>query len=187
MRVLSAAVAGFVVSISGCAAITGLQDYGEGSGSGSGDTALSHPGDAGTVTDPDAGAASGDDADDGSLSSSPDGDATWIVDAGEFPDIDLDAPPVCGPSTCQGCCMNGTCVGGASVDTCGSGGGLCTDCTSKGGACSKGACATPVVDAAPPPMCKASSCGSCIPFYQTGCCKSDNTCGCEVSFSNSCK
>ncbi len=32
--------------------------------------------------------------------------------------------------------MNGMCVGGKSVTTCGVGGALCTDCTGMGGACS---------------------------------------------------
>jgi hypothetical protein len=189
MRVLSAIVLGCVIGVTGCGALSGLGDYGESAGNG--DPALSHEGGTGSSVDTDAGLASSDDtadpsadaAEDGSAPSDPDGDTTPILDASAYADVDFDAPPPCGPMTCGGCCMNGTCVGGASVDTCGVGGNLCTDCSSKGGACSKGACATPVVDAAPPPACKSTSCGGCIPFYQSGCCKSDNTCGCVVSFS----
>jgi hypothetical protein len=44
------------------------------------------------------------------------------------------------------------------------------------------------VDAGAPRMCTVSKCGGCIPFYQTSCCKTDQTCGCVVSFSGgSCK
>jgi hypothetical protein len=45
-----------------------------------------------------------------------------------------------------------------------------------------------VPDAGPPKTCMVSKCGGCIPFYQMSCCKSDQTCGCVVSFSGgSCK
>ncbi len=88
-------------------------------------------------------------------------------------------PPPCSPETCSNCCSNNVCVGGQSVATCGTGGAACTDCTNMGGACgSNGACTTAVKDAAPPPACVASSCRGCDGFYQKGCCKSDDTCGC---------
>jgi hypothetical protein len=183
MRVLSAIVLGCVVCVSGCGALSGLGDY----ESGSGDPVLSHEAGTGSSVDTDAGLASSDDTVDPSSDAgedgpapSDDGDTASILDASAYADVDLDAALACGPVSCGGCCMNGTCVGGASVDTCGVGGELCADCTSKGGACSKGACTTAVPDAAPPPACKASSCGACIPVYQAGCCKSDQTCGCQV-------
>lgn len=105
-------------------------------------------------------------------------------DSGLSPDVNT----TCDTTTCAGCCMSGQCYGGGSVATCGAGGVACTDCTDMGGACSStGKCETKVADAAPPPTCTASKCTGCIPFYQTGCCKSDETCGCKVQFgSGSC-
>lgn len=115
-----------------------------------------------------------------------DAQSTGADDSGSAlaPDVNT----ACGPTTCAGCCSNGECVGGASVATCGVGGGACKDCTNMGGACTGGACMMKVADAGPPKTCTASQCGGCIPFYQTSCCKSDQTCGCVVSFSGgSCK
>ena len=182
MRLLSVVGAGLMIAVSGCAAISGLGDYEDMPGAGN--SALTQPG----------AEASSDDAspstdlineDDASMAVSDTGAAT--ADGGELADVNLDAPPPCGAGSCGGCCMNGSCVGGQSVTTCGIGGDLCKDCTNMGGACSKGACTTRVVDAAPAPTCDKSKCGGCIPFYQVGCCKSDDTCGCEVSVTTDCK
>jgi hypothetical protein len=102
-------------------------------------------------------------------------------DAADLPDVEADAAPACGAMTCGGCCLDGTCHGGASVDTCGRGGVTCHDCTSEGACSAAGACATPVVDAGATKTCNPSQCPlSCIPVYQGACCKSDQTCGCQV-------
>lgn len=108
-------------------------------------------------------------------------DAGVPEDAGNLADVAPDAPPpACGPMTCSHCCSAGACVGGQSVTTCGTGGADCKDCTGMGGACgSNGSCTTPVKDAAPPPACSANKCGGCVAFYQRGCCKSDESCGCQ--------
>jgi hypothetical protein len=178
MRLRVASVVVLVFGASACAAITGLGEYGEKQN----EAALEAPDSSadessttdGTVT-------TGDDASQDSNASD---------DAMSIPDVAFDGPPVCGPgSSCKGCCMNGTCVGGQSVTTCGVGGELCVDCTSKGGACSSaGACTTPPKDAEAAAPCNATKCIACAPVYQTGCCKADNTCGCKVQIppSNTC-
>jgi hypothetical protein len=97
-------------------------------------------------------------------------------------------PPPCSTSTCGGCCSNGTCVGGLSTGTCGSGGNACKSCSGSTPACSSsGTCVAEPMEASAP-TCTVSACkNACIPFYQSNCCKSDNTCGCEVTFSNNCQ
>jgi hypothetical protein len=102
-------------------------------------------------------------------------------DAGDASSADV-AMPLCGPGNCGGCCNPaGYCAGGQSKSTCGTGGHACTDCTPAGNVCSAGACVAPAVDAAPPPPCNPMSCFvACAPVYQTSCCKSDGTCGCQV-------
>jgi hypothetical protein len=174
MRSVSFGVVLLAILANGCASISGLGDYQEGPSGGS------------------EAAISGSDASTGGVDSSP-GEDVWVDDGGAdglddgsqivdvvIPaDVDLDAPQ-CGPTvSCasQHCCSNGQCVGGLSVNTCGTGG-ACKDCTSIGGACTNGACTTPVVDAAPAPTCNAKNCGGCTPFVDKGCCKSDMTCGC---------
>ena len=108
-------------------------------------------------------------------------DAGGPDDAAGLADVAPDAPPPpCGPMTCSHCCSAGMCVGGQSVATCGTGGADCKDCTSMGGACaSNGSCTTPVMDAAPPPTCSASKCSGCVAGFQRGCCRPDQTCGCQ--------
>jgi hypothetical protein len=164
---------GLGLCLCACGALTGLGDYSEGLSQHDGSAA------------PDA-ETTGDDASTADETSTPDpGDDAGPVEDAMIPaDVDIDATPACGASNCPGCCMNGTCVGGHSVDTCGLGGLACIDCTSMGGACSsKGACTTPVVDAAPPATCSVSKCTPCIPVYQSACCKtSDQTCGCKTNF-----
>ncbi len=55
-------------------------------------------------------------------------DAARPVDAPRTPD----AAAACGPATCaMGCCMGNTCVAGTDVQACGTGGGLCTQCTAQ--------------------------------------------------------
>ncbi len=182
MRVLLAGVVFVSVGTGGCALIAGLSDYEGRAGAERSDSAGASPEDGSLALDDEQVSPSLGDA---ALAS----DAPWSVvdDAGDaalVPDVNT----TCGPTTCAGCCSNGECVGGASVATCGVGGGACQDCTNMGGACTGGACMMKVADAGPPKTCTASKCGGCIPFYQTSCCKSDQTCGCVVSFSGgSCK
>jgi hypothetical protein len=93
------------------------------------------------------------------------------------------AAQVCG-SNCGGCCKaTGFCAGGQSADSCGTGGVACVDCTAGGMVCSGGACVlASTVEAGPPPPCDPNACTMrCYAFvYETGCCKSDMTCGCQV-------
>ena len=175
MRSLSFGLAGLVIAASGCGVLSGLGDYQE-----------MPAADNAALTNPTPEAGTSESSIDPNIDASEDGgadDASNGVDALDLADVDIDAPPPCGPVTCQHCCSNGACVGGQSVNSCGTAGSACNDCTHMGGACTKGSCTSVVVDAAPPPTCNKNSCGGCIPFYQTGCCKSDQTCGCTVSFS----
>ena len=184
MRLLSFGFVAFVIGASGCAAISGLGDYGEGpsdehlaltsdsslppgdESSPAGDDGASMVGDAG----------SGDDALDPSIDSGDWGDAASYVDA----------RPPCNSQTCpNGCCdSQGQCAGGRSLDTCGTAGQTCKACGS-GQACSNGgACVTVVVDSGvtppPPPVCP-GSCQKCG-IAESTCCKSDKTCGCAYPF-----
>lgn len=170
--------------------LTGLSDYAEHTGDRPDSAVTSLLRDDAAVTTLDAG---GGQLNDEPVSSNESdaaaaSDAVWIItddsgDAALAPDVNTK----CDTTTCPGCCSNGECVGGQSVATCGVGGVACKDCTSMGGACTSGACTMKVADAAPP-VCTISKCGGCIPFYQMSCCKSDQTCGCVVSFSGgSCK
>jgi hypothetical protein len=191
MRSLVGMVVVVAAASAGCGAIIGLDSYSEDAGAD--DSSVStHPlqGDDGTASGDDDEASedgsSGEDVSNGDDSAEI--AETGPVDSGSF-DAGRDGPPACSPSTCSGCCSNGTCVGGASTGTCGTGGGACKSCAGSTPTCSNGACvAAPVEAGPPPPMCTVSSCkNTCIPFYQTNCCKSDGTCGCEVSFSNNCQ
>lgn len=98
-----------------------------------------------------------------------------------------DAAP-CGPATCGGCCnASGFCSGGESKSTCGTGGESCQNCALTGATCQAGACssAPPPGDSGTPAACDAQTCGQmlrCAPVYQTACCLSDGTCGCQVNF-----
>jgi hypothetical protein len=119
-----------------------------------------------------------DEADNGDAETNDDAD-TGNDDA-ETADAYLDAQPACGPASCGGCCSRGQCVGGQSVATCGLGGGVCQDCTSTGACSTSGTCVTPSIDAGIG-TCVVSQChNACIPVYQSSCCKSDQTCGCQV-------
>jgi hypothetical protein len=181
VRPSSVSLAAIALAVGGCAAVTGLGNYTQGADAGLGD-------DAGGAKDlaADGGGGPQNGTDDATMPAEvPEGGT--VYESGSLPDIQYDAPPACGPATCGGCCSNGACVGGGSVATCGAGGRACEDCTGMGGACTNHACATPRADAGPTSACKVSACTGCIPFYQTPCCKADQTCGCEVSFSNNCK
>jgi len=91
------------------------------------------------------------------------------------------APP-CGPANCSGCCNDkGLCRFGTESEACGSGGGKCDDCASRGEGCSGGVCA------GPPPICGAMSCGGCCDA--TGACRagaSDVACGAQGASCQSC-
>ena|SRR6185312_14761998 len=168
VRWLALAVAG---ATSACAAVVGLDSYQEG------DPSTSTV-DAGAV---DTGVSTYD-----VWLDEPSTDDAGALDAGTTEPTEaslaVDAAPPCGPMTCQQCCRNGACVGGASVNSCGINGFACEDCTDKGGACTNGACTTKVADAAPPPTCEKSKCGGCAPVWEAACCKSDGTCGCSMGF-----
>jgi hypothetical protein len=136
--------------------------------------------------------------DPGSGGDSGEGSESGVSDARSGPQDAMPAKPndasmtpdvyVCGPGTCGGCCENGACVGGQSVDSCGSGGAKCNDCTSSGACSAAGACTTAVPDAGPPPPCNASACSSrcALAPIQGGCCKLDNTCGCQFTIFDPC-
>jgi hypothetical protein len=100
---------------------------------------------------------------------------------------DQESPPTCSSANCGGCCNNGTCVGGGSTATCGLGGQTCSSCSGSTPICSGGVCVAAAPDAGTSSCAVASCTNTCTPFYQTNCCKSDGTCGCEVSFSNDCQ
>ena len=114
--------------------------------------------------------------------------ATPIVDSSDAGKMDQDgggassgSMPKCSSGNCSGCCnASGECVGGQSTATCGAGGASCIDCSPTGLVCSGGACSAPAPEAGPPSTCDPGACAQtlCIPVWQAGCCKSDNTCGC---------
>lgn len=190
MRLLFAGVVLVCTGSGGCALVTGLSDYAEHTGE-SADSSVTSllKADAAVTAAPDAG---GSELNDESVSidtsdAAAPSDAERIVDGSGDAAFAPDVNTTCDTATCAGCCSNGECVGGQSVATCGVGGVACKDCTNMGGACTRGACTMKVADASAP-TCTVSKCGGCIPFYQTSCCKADQTCGCVVSFSGgSCK
>jgi hypothetical protein len=122
---------------------------------------------------------------DGSSDAGPQGDAGDGAPGGGDAGgggADADAgKPVCSSSNCHGCCdSNGNCAGGLSNGTCGTGGENCMNCGSL--SCNAGTCSSVAPDAG---KCTASSCLSltlCIPVYQSACCKSDGTCGCNINY-----
>jgi hypothetical protein len=198
-----------LVGLLGCAELAGLSQYGSSatddpvasddaghlSSAEVGDPDVSAGGDSSTPTNDDASspdemsvgedraseATVGDEVADAATPDGSDGADSGPSDAAGIPDNFA-----CGPSTCNGCCnSSGNCVGGQSVDTCGSGGHACNDCASAG-ACHNGACTSPAPDTGAPPMCTTSQCSSCA-VGQTGCCKSDQTCGCRWSAFTPCE
>ena len=174
--VLSLMAVGVGVGVGACGTLSGLSDY---------ETVpfgLDEASEPATDSASDEGGDAGDDSSAAwnDANGNPPTDGSPMADAVGVPDVAADAAPPCSPSTCGGCCKSGTCVGGQSVATCGVGGSSCRDCTSQG-ACSGGACVAPVKDAGPTMTCKANQCFiACIPVYQGACCKSDQTCGCQV-------
>lgn len=117
-----------------------------------------------------------------------DGDTTESAEAGHGTDTtggdashEFSGAPACGPENCGGCCTDtGDCAGGLSKTTCGLRGARCRDCA-DGLACEEGACVAPS-DAAAPECSPAACANTCVPVYQSACCKSDGTCGCRVNF-----
>jgi hypothetical protein len=167
-----------------CASLSGLNDIplGEaeggtsGHGADSGDVAAPPGGDDGAVPD---GQAIAPDEASGSIPE------TGVLDqdsAAAPVDANADAAAVC-RAQCSGCCdPSGTCHGGQSSATCGSGGLACRDCASTGMGCASGACvAQSPADSGTPTTCVVTKCtNSCplLPLAEAPCCKSDNTCGC---------
>jgi hypothetical protein len=97
-------------------------------------------------------------------------------------DAGTDGPPACS-THCQGCCgPTGDCQGGLSDNSCGDGGETCRDCATMGLACVNRSCAAAVPSEAGSQTCSLSSCSAsvCIPVWQSDCCKSDGTCGCQA-------
>lgn len=185
MRLFVGGLVIMATGLGGCAAISGLGDYGEGTSIDPDSSTSQLVKDSGPfATDgndvPDTGTPSDDTAD-------PDGDP--VNDAAGLADVNPDSAPACSTITCGGCCMNGECVGGQSVSTCGKGGGLCKDCSGMGGGCSTAGACIPYVDSGPPPTCDKSKCPPCIPVYQSTCCiQPAQTCGCITNFGGgSCK
>ena len=72
-------------------------------------------------------------------------------------------PPPCGPSTCQGCCLNGVCQPGTTAATCGAGGGACVTCSGRQ-FCNGGRCDGPDAGV----RCGPGTCSGCC--TQTGNC-----------------
>jgi len=126
------------------------------------------------------GASDADDRADGRALDAP--EDVLVVDAPQV----VEAAPPCGPSSCGGCCnANGFCAGGESTTTCGTGGEACQDCGNSGQSCSQGTCSSvpPPMDAGTQPVCDVDECNSmfrCAPVYQSACCKTDGTCGCQI-------
>ena len=177
----------FLSSLTGaaaCASLSGLNDISLGEAD---EGTLGHGGDSGDVEAP----PGGDDgavADEQAIAPEAEGGPTpetGVLDqdgAAAPLDANTDAAAIC-RAQCSGCCdSSGTCHGGQSTATCGSGGLACRDCSSTGTVCASGACvAKTAVDSGAPPMCVASKCtNSCplLPLAEAPCCKSDNTCGC---------
>ena len=106
------------------------------------------------------------------------GDGGTSNEAGDSGDS---GKPVCSSSNCRGCCdSNGNCAGGLSNGTCGTGGQKCVNCGSL--SCNGGTCSSVIPDAG---KCTVPSCDLltlCIPVYQSSCCKSDGTCGCNSNY-----
>jgi hypothetical protein len=79
-------------------------------------------------------------------------------------------PTQCGPSTCVGCCLGNTCVGGGAVNACGSGGQACRTCTANA------TCVANVCQTNGP--CDATSCPSgCCQGNQCQSGNDDSACG----------
>jgi hypothetical protein len=96
-------------------------------------------------------------------------------------DAGIDAAAVC-RAQCSGCCdSEGTCHGGRSDDTCGTGAAACVDCTKSSMVCGTGgSCMAAVVDSGPR-TCDVTKCtNQCpiLPLLEAPCCKLDQTCGC---------
>ena len=176
------------LGVGACAALSGLTDLTQG-GDGGAEASVSQPGDerppqdAFTGVVDTGGARETGGEPDASTSEAPDAVAPPRLDAAA--DVAVDAAAIC-RAQCSGCCdTSGTCHGGRSTTTCGTGGIACRDCSGAGEVCSaNGTCtAPPPPDAGPPPMCVVSKCtNSCpaLPLLEAPCCKLDQTCGCAA-------
>jgi hypothetical protein len=164
MRLLTraSALVAFSALLTSCSVLLDWGDY----SSGLEDAAT---GDAGEPSEETADSAGGD--------STPDAEPP---EAGR--DTGTDGPPPCS-THCQGCCgPTGLCQGGLSDNSCGVAGETCRDCESTGLACVNRSCAAAVPSEAGSPTCSLSSCSAsvCIPVWESDCCKSDGTCGCQA-------
>lgn len=90
-------------------------------------------------------------------------DASQLADASRSPD----APYVCRPGTCAGCCSAGVCLPGNVTLLCGAGGGPCSSCQT---ACVNGGCS-----GCEPTAIDTQPCGNCGKMSRT--CGSDGTWG----------
>jgi hypothetical protein len=94
-----------------------------------------------------------------------------------------DGPAPC-PASC-GCCDSKGCHYGTSSDSCGNGAAQCKVCSGSSPHCNDGVCSsqsptTGQCTQSDASACQASRCYP-IPFLQvTTCCRTDNTCGCQV-------
>jgi len=206
MREFALSAAFLALGVTACGAITGLGAYSEGpagdasvnvgpqSGSSGGqrDDGASSDGTEMTGNDDASDAVASDEAGDDAPTSDDGGesDATGATPDSSAPqeagaggqDAAPEAAPVCSTSNCGGCCSDGQCVGGMSTATCGKGGVACHSCSGSTPVCSTSTstCVAEPMEASAP-TCNVSSCPlDCIPVYQRACCKSDNTCGCQV-------
>jgi hypothetical protein len=177
----TSALFALVVSQPACSVLLNWDGY-SGGALDAGDDVGTDPGsDAADAADAGVDAETGGDVTDASMDV---GDSRPRDDGG----VDASKPPCA--SSCGGCCdPNGNCFGGRSIGTCGNAGARCTDCANAGQVCallnaaSGGICAPPPQDSGPVTMtCTPQTCPKmlCVPFWQSACCKSDQTCGCVV-------
>jgi hypothetical protein len=147
-----------------CAMVSGVNEYTPGTQS----TQLSEPEAGADASTADEVPVAPDDASE---------DTSVLTDVVVPADVALEAKPVCGTTSCNGCCdSDGNCTGGGSTGTCGTGGERCVACSS-GQTCNDGVCGKAPVDSSTTPACNQSTCKGCG-IAQSACCKSDNTCGC---------
>ena len=170
-----------VVGASACASLSGLSTFSRGDDDAG---AADHAVETGAESD-DTSRAEGAMADEAGAQEAEDGDSSEVGApardaAAAIPDSGVDAAAVC-HAECSGCCDSaGTCHGGQSTTTCGTGAAACQDCANAGKVCNVSV-AAPQVDSGTPPMCVVTRCtNSCplLPLVEAPCCKSDQTCGC---------
>src|SRR5579862_9131212 len=100
---LSVLLAASAIAMGGCAAVSGLGDYKEGSGSSAlesgGGTGLGDNGSDAADPVADGGTATQSYYDDVTTPTDP-AEGSSVYESGALPDIQYDAPPACGPATC---------------------------------------------------------------------------------------